>query len=119
MSFSLIFSEVVGNFSSEREEVSLPHPYVEFKVGGRKTQTKVRALCLSENRNVALTRRKSHLMFSLPTCRVIFIRVCDVTFLHTRPGQKALTVQAMLDDLILHVASYSLIRSLKRIRDKI
>ena len=42
MSSTLTFSKLVGDFSSSREESSLPHPYVVFKVGGKKTQTKVR-----------------------------------------------------------------------------
>ena len=43
MTFSLTFSHLRGNFTSWAEDAALPHPYVVFKAGGQKTQTKVRS----------------------------------------------------------------------------
>ena len=43
MTFSLTFSHLRGNFTSWGEDTALPHPYVVFKAGGQKTQTKVRS----------------------------------------------------------------------------
>lgn len=43
MTFSLTFTHLRGNFTSWGEDTSLPHPYVIFRAGGQKTQTKVRS----------------------------------------------------------------------------
>lgn len=41
MSYTLTFSQLVGEFVTDKELLGAQDPYVVFEAGGRKTQTKV------------------------------------------------------------------------------
>ena len=82
MSYTLTFSQLVGEFVTDKELLGAQDPYVVFEAGGKKSQTKVRQAQIDERQPCAQVC--TAMQYSLPSLRSISMSICAQTESFTR-----------------------------------